>query len=460
MRERLEHTAKEEDMELDVRKLHSDFRDLLGATLGTAHTTGPGLGKITRDKTFEYFRALDQEMANRGREVEEGVGEENERSDSYSLPDLTKQQRRLLVNLPADFMAVNDDWRYKVHEYFGDEFSQRILDLQNVPPTTSVPSLKTQLKPWQATGAAKINFCCNGPERGCILGDGMGLGRTLTSLASCAMNEKEGEPYTGFNLILTTSTCLNQWKSEVSLNFDKKKTIILTDHSMGAMQLLEQRPVFVITTYQFVVDQLRRRNAHLGYRELILRRGKAAADNIVTMNHIRQLPTLSLFSDIYRYLTGYMGIKRLIVDRAQNVKNLSSQIHQAIKELRYESIILISDTFIANRWDEIYGLIDLMPCKPFPSVHHFHHVFSAKGGTEIARFPDLQRKDVLIKYLMSFTIARPASLLQLPNAKKENIRATDEGFFAALRYQDDQAPKIPHIDVIYWVIAGLEGQST
>lgn len=127
MRERLEHTAKEEDMELDVRKLHSDFRDLLGATLGTARTTGPGLGKIRRDKTFEYFRALDQEMANRGREVEEDVGEENERSDSYSLPDLTKQQRRLLVNLPADFMVVNDDWRYKVHEYFGDEFSQRIV---------------------------------------------------------------------------------------------------------------------------------------------------------------------------------------------------------------------------------------------------------------------------------------------------------------------------------------------
>lgn len=229
---------------------------------------------------------------------------------------------------------------------------------------------------------------------------------------------------------------------------------------MGAMQLLEQRPIFVITTYQFVADQLRKRNAHLGYRELILRNGKAAADNIVTKNHIRQLPTLSLFSDIYRYLTGYMGIKRLIVDKAQNVKNLSSQAHQAIKELRYESIILISDTFITNRWDEIYGLIDLMPCNPFPSIHHFHHVFSAKGGTEIARFPDLQRKDALIKYLMAFTIARPAYLLQLPNAKKENIKATYEGFLAALRYQDDQAPKPPHIDVIYWVIAALEGQST
>lgn len=126
MRERLEHTAKEEDMELDVRKLHSDFRDLLGATLGTAHTIGSSLSKTTPDEAFQYFRALNQEMANNRREVEEDIGEESERSGSYSLPDLTKQQRRLLVNLPADFMVVNDDW-IRIHEYFGDEFSQRIV---------------------------------------------------------------------------------------------------------------------------------------------------------------------------------------------------------------------------------------------------------------------------------------------------------------------------------------------
>lgn len=52
---------------------------------------------------------------------------------------------------------------------------------------------------------------------GGILGDEMGLGKTLETIAIChELRDKRG----AFNLIITTKSCMQQWKDELYWNFE------------------------------------------------------------------------------------------------------------------------------------------------------------------------------------------------------------------------------------------------
>ncbi|WDK22712.1 hypothetical protein CGRA01v4_14002 [Colletotrichum graminicola] len=65
-----------------------------------------------------------------------------------------------------------------------------------------VPGLTTELRPWQLQAVRKISHLLRGPQKGAILGDEMGLGRTLA--VAIAMQNRNG-PYLGPALVVQPS---------------------------------------------------------------------------------------------------------------------------------------------------------------------------------------------------------------------------------------------------------------
>lgn len=79
------------------------------------------------------------------------------------------------------------------------------------------PRIITELHSWQLSGAAKLCHLAHGPFKGGILGDYMGLGKTLAAITAC--EELSATTAGAFNLVITTKACLPQWQDELSRNF-------------------------------------------------------------------------------------------------------------------------------------------------------------------------------------------------------------------------------------------------
>jgi len=70
---------------------------------------------------------------------------------------------------------------------------------------------------WQLIGAAQAHELCRGWFRGCIIGDQMGVGKTL--LAILAMELARREPGDGFSLVVCPKSCQIQWIGEIENSY-------------------------------------------------------------------------------------------------------------------------------------------------------------------------------------------------------------------------------------------------
>ncbi|KAG8626905.1 hypothetical protein KVT40_005850 [Elsinoe batatas] len=118
-------------------------------------------------------------------------------------------------------------------------------------------------------------------------------------------------------------------------------------------------------------------------------------------------------SDIYLGLD--LPIQHLIVDEAQAAKNPASQLHQAVTDLFFDEVFLVSGTFMANRWYDVYGLISLIPGHPFQDIRNFCTAFACldNTGTKYSQTPSEAGKRRLIDFLQSIVVCRPGRVLDL-----------------------------------------------
>ena len=88
------------------------------------------------------------------------------------------------------------------------------------PSMEQPPWLSTEPRPWQLSGSAKLRHLASTSFSGGILGDEQGLGKSLTVLTTIMAEIQAGgaRPYHGFNLIITTKSCVPQWMDEVKFH--------------------------------------------------------------------------------------------------------------------------------------------------------------------------------------------------------------------------------------------------
>lgn len=112
-----------------------------------------------------------------------------------------------------------------------------------------------------------------------------------------------------------------------------------------------------------------------------------------------------------------LPFKHVILDEVQMAKNSDSLTHKAILCLYYQSVVMLSGTFVANTWLDSFSPIHFIPGHPFTSLDEFVRVFGNKQGEKIVP-PVPTRKDRLVKFLMGFTVMRPRTCLEIPELNK------------------------------------------
>ncbi|KAI1608299.1 P-loop containing nucleoside triphosphate hydrolase protein, partial [Exophiala viscosa] len=248
---------------------------------------------------------------------------------------------------------------------------------------------------YQAKGAAQIQHCAEGPFRGMILGDGMGLGKTLTG--AMAMNIVRDQP--GMCLVVCLAKDRVQWHNTITNSWKEgygSKSFILRDPRTTACQLLSLGVDVVICSYEYVENSVREaiRN-HIKFVKVREARGN--------LERNLKRPCKTLFSEVYG-LTGQLW-KRLILDEAQTVSKPGQAKHDAIKKIPAEAIICLTGTLAHNKWHDFWGYIDYFKGHPFESAELFFHAF---GNTE-GQFADPESKQIrrLQRFMQPLIIARP-----------------------------------------------------
>jgi SNF2 family DNA or RNA helicase len=206
---------------------------------------------------------------------------------------------------------------------------------------------------------------------------------------------------------------------------------------------------FVICSYHFVLAQYRRLKQFNMFVEAVEMNGKDAAKKQAKLNRWpTERPTLSLFSDLYTLLN--RPIRHLILDEVQVVKNIRGKLHEAVKQLPYASIIMLSGTIFHNRWQDIFGALDLLKKEPFDGIDDLERVF-CDPYDERAEVPLPSRFDRLVKQLMSFTIGRPTTMLDL-----KPMKCVDSYFFLDI---EDVAAISELVDVFITLMQGADATS-
>lgn len=194
------------------------------------------------------------------------------------------------------------------------------------------------LRPHQKDGVSFLYKCVMGfhnPKyRGCILADEMGLGKTLQCLTLAHTLLKEG-PYGGERvlhrvLIATPSSLTGNWENEVNkwLKCERMYAFVVGGKHKLCSYSKQQHVPFVITSYEFL------------------------------------LANVSEFQ--------CLKFDMLICDEGHRLKNESTKIVTALRELDIPRRVIITGTPVQNDLREFYSLAEFVNPGIFGNYEEFH----------------------------------------------------------------------------------------
>jgi SNF2 family DNA or RNA helicase len=273
--------------------------------------------------------------------------------------------------------------------------------------------LDIELFSHQKQGVAKILELFKGPFYGGILGDEMGLGKTIMAIAACLVDRQQQKRRGCFMLVVAPLSTHSQWAKECKhfkpvrrLNEESVALLtliqeyrpvpfVLDDPDVTADELLRKNVDLVIVTPQFLEAQYRRWTLHDYFKALVATEGYEAACKKHPLGKDGAKPiNLSLYSAVYA--NRLLPITHVIVDEAHYGKDIEGSTHKAIKRLYRTCTLLLSGTFMSNRWDDIFALIDLLPGHPFDTKADFERTFGNDSNRPLpAQF------NILVKFLQA-----------------------------------------------------------
>jgi SNF2 family DNA or RNA helicase len=182
----------------------------------------------------------------------------------------------------------------------------------------------------------------------------------------------------------------------ISPQSESLRVISLTNSKTTAHELYAQKPDVVIVTYEFIENCYRR------------------IKKLLNGKYDRR-STSALHSDLWE-LEGY-PIKRVFIDEAHRLGKTTSARYLAVQAIPAMARALFSGTFPYNKWLSWAGPIGLARNQPFTNLRLFKHTFASYDSESREEpNPSISRMMLLQRFLMRFTIARPASSLELPEA--------------------------------------------
>ncbi|PCD45426.1 hypothetical protein AU210_000860 [Fusarium oxysporum f. sp. radicis-cucumerinum] len=304
--------------------------------------------------------------------------------------------------------------------------------------------LRTDLKSWQKIAVVKLLEACNSPLEGAILGDDTGLGKSLSALLAALAKRKEMFPYAGPVLVVCRAGCVIQWLEEIYTHFNKahRPRVLIVDTP-------DVSPRYLVTYDVLICSNgfLKRRYSEVLQAELFSSVAYGVNIDVAKRcfpKYIHKRKPQPLHSGLYRYLNQQFSV--LILDEAHDARDPDSLLYAAVQSLDYLHAFLLTATPLYNSWNDIGGILTLLPGSPLMSFEHFRHIFPLpplEDEAEVGRKgPEEPILSLLIHLIQGSVLARPKAVLGLKQFRQHVIRVETEVPRGKDRYQ----PKHPARD--------------
>ncbi|WWC93088.1 uncharacterized protein L201_008053 [Kwoniella dendrophila CBS 6074] len=316
---------------------------------------GKGKGKFAGDgRTLDgkWIEELADELGSEGegldpeemkqmslRKMREKARQARKRAEELAAPrkkkerELSKKLGRKLTNGERNLVALGMN-----HPELEDVWGDLKANVEPVKPVTMEAhrSLKLTLLPFQKESLYWMKKQEEGPWKGGMLADEMGMGKTIQTIA-LLLSEPRRKP----SLVVAPVVALMQWKHEIETHAEGF-TVCLW-HGQGRMKAAELKKYDVVLSSYGTLEAAFRRQQR-GFK-----RGN---------NFIKEKSPMHEF-EWYR----------VILDEAHNIKERSTNAAKAAFALHATYKWCLSGTPLQNRVGELYSLVRFLGADPFS--HYF-----------------------------------------------------------------------------------------
>ncbi|RDW93243.1 DNA repair protein RAD16 [Aspergillus mulundensis] len=216
-------------------------------------------------------------------------------------------------------------------------------DLKNDPPITPVPAaqpsgISRMLKPFQLEGLNWMTRQEQTQYKGGLLGDEMGMGKTIQAVSLLMSDYPAGRP----SLVVVPPVALMQWQSEIKAYTDGKLQVLVYHNTNSKVKSLKKKDLEkydVIMISYSGLESIHRKEW----------KGWSRNDGLVKED--------SVIHSIHYH--------RLILDEAHSIKQRTTGVARACFALRSNYKWCLSGTPVQNRIGEFFSLLRFLEVRPF-----------------------------------------------------------------------------------------------
>ncbi|KZM21104.1 uncharacterized protein EKO05_0003573 [Ascochyta rabiei] len=247
----------------------------------------------------------------------------------------------------------------------------------------------SQLKEYQKIGLTWLIKMETGTNKGGILADGMGLGKTVQAISLiCA--RPSGDPLRKTTLIIAPVALMRQWEKEIARHVhDRYQLKVYIYHGNGKNADFAKLRTYdvVLTTFGTLTSEFRQKETrkestkHLEEQRTGVQR--KAKEKLALLGH-----------ECMWY--------RVIIDEAQCIKNRQTIGSKAAHDLMAMHRLVMTGTPMMNSIDELFPLIRFLQIPPYNDWSRFNQEFGKplRNNHADTRKRAMQRVQVLLKSLM------------------------------------------------------------
>ncbi|KAJ2983324.1 hypothetical protein NUW58_g6270 [Xylaria curta] len=280
-----------------------------------------------------------------------------------------------------------------------------------------ITGMTTSLHGHQVIGVSWMlgrEFCNEGP-RGGILGDQMGLGKTMQTLATIVTNiptEDDLETYSKTTLIVAPATAIKQWEEEIRKHTDKKYIGTILHYKQTKELELETLTTFgiILVSYQEISRQFPSKNL----------RSELQID-------LASLEERKEKFDDYLGPLFKMNFWRIVLDEAHQIKNKNSQMSVSCQNLCGRHRWGLSGTPVTNNRDELYPYLRFLKADWVGSPQDFQYFYDGPEGSDSEKRLSLLVTTLMLRRTMKDKfMGRPLYDIPMSHVSVRRVRLTGE----------------------------------
>ena len=298
-------------------------------------------------------------------------------ANDFSLPILSQSnittEPERLGHVPTGYEGYASQYQER-YDYLTNDPTKTLAEikdlLNNIRPDEDLPpenregtpdAMVFPLMEHQKLGLTWLKSMELGTNKGGILADGMGLGKTIQAIA-LMVSRRSPDLNCKTTLIVAPVALMKQWEREIKTKLKNSNGHRLTTyilHGSGRQATWEDLKKYdvVLTTFGTLSTEVK--------RKAIIEHSKRTNPNWRPTSKADRLPLLGDECKWYR----------VIIDEAQCIKNRNTKAALGASSLKSLTRFAMSGTPMQNNITELYSLIRFLRVKPYSDFNKFSMEF-------------------------------------------------------------------------------------